>query len=76
MSRRHVKEFRPDEALSLISADRDGKSLHCPSCGNATVDRSPPRSGLGERSGRVELACAACGRLVTYIDRDETTSYH
>ena len=33
MGRRHVKEFRPDEALSLISADREGKVLRCPSCG-------------------------------------------
>jgi len=76
MSRRHVKEFRPDEALSLISADREGKSLPCPSCGNATVDRSPPRPTSGEQVGRVRLACAACGRLVTYIDRDQTPRLH
>ncbi len=72
MSRRHVKEFRPDEALSLISADREGKSLSCPSCGNAAVDRSPPRCLNGEHVGRVHLACAGCGRVVAYIDRDQT----
>ncbi len=76
MSRRHVKEFRPDEALSLISADREGKSLPCPSCGNVTVDRSPPRSLTGEPVGRIQLACGGCGRLVTYIDRDQTTPRH
>ena len=38
MGRRHVKEFRPDEALGLISADREGKLPPCPSCGAATVD--------------------------------------
>lgn len=76
MSRRHVKEFRPDEVLSLISADREGKSLPCPSCGNATVERTPSRPDPGEHSGRVQLTCAGCGRLVTYIDRDPTTPPH
>ena len=70
MGRRHVKEFRPDEALGLISADREGKVLPCPSCGAATVGRSParPEDGLPV-AGRVTLTCSACGRVVTYIDR-------
>lgn len=76
MSRRQTKEFRPDEALSLISADRAGKSLPCPSCGNATLDRTPPRTRAPEFVGRVQLTCGACGRLVTYIDRDPTASAH
>ena len=70
MSRRHVKEFRPDEAVSLIIADREGKSLRCPSCGGGTVLRTPCRLGEGPPvAGRVSLECPACGRLVAYIDR-------
>lgn len=70
MTRRHANEFRPAEALKLISADREGKSLHCPCCGNATVDRTPPRTSERAAACRVQLACAGCGRLVAYIDRD------
>ncbi len=74
MSRRHVKEFRPDEALGLISADREGKALPCPSCGAATVTRSPARPGHGHPvEGRVTLTCGTCGRVVTYIDRGSVT---
>lgn len=70
MSRRHIKEFRPDEALGLICADREGKVLSCPSCGAAAVTRSPTRPGDGPPvEGRVTLCCSACSRLVTYIDR-------
>lgn len=70
MGRRHVKEFRPDEALSLISADREGKPLRCPSCGSEAVERDPPRaSATTSATGRVQLACSACGRLVAYVDR-------
>lgn len=72
MGRRHVKEFRPDEALSLISADREGKTLRCPSCGSESVERTPPRPGPGiPTPGRVGLLCGACGRVVSYIDRAE-----
>jgi hypothetical protein len=74
MGRRHVKEFRPDEALSLISADREGKQLRCPSCGSDTVERDPPRPSDGaETPGRVQLLCDGCGRLVAYIDRSVST---
>jgi len=69
MSRRHVKEFRPEEALGLISADRAGEPLQCPCCGASAVRRIPRRSGESHPGGRVTLTCSACGRLVTYIDR-------
>lgn len=73
MGRRHVKEFRPDEALSLISADREGKLLRCPTCGSESVERDPPRaSGSDSATGRVQLACSGCGRLVAYVDRAAT----
>lgn len=72
MGRRHVKEFRPDEALSLISADRETKTLCCPSCGSDAIERTPGRSQTSlPGTGRVVLACGACGRLVSYIDRIE-----
>lgn len=74
MSRRHVKEFRPDEALSLIIADREGKSLRCPSCGGGML-RTPSRPEDGPPvAGRVSLNCAGCGRIVAYIDRTEATA--
>jgi hypothetical protein len=70
VGRRHVKEYRPDEALSLISADREGKTLPCPCCGTPAVDRSPhrPCDGL-PIAGPVTLTCVGCGRVVSYIDR-------
>lgn len=73
VSRRHVKEFRPDEALSLISADRDGKPLRCPSCGAESVTRTPARDASQAGGARVHLGCQGCGRLVSYIDRAATT---
>ena len=69
MGRRHVKEYRPDEALSLISADREGKALHCPSCGSDAVTRRPARNPVEGPQGRIQLTCGACTRLVAYIDR-------
>lgn len=73
VTRRHPKEFRPDEALSLISADRNGKSVPCPSCGSDTVERIPARKGDHPSGGRVHLGCENCGRVVDYIDRAATT---
>jgi hypothetical protein len=70
MGRRHVKEFRPDEALSLISADRAGKTVICPCCGADAMARSPVRGCVGDLAlGPVTLTCAGCGRVVSYIDR-------
>ena len=70
MSRRHVKEFRPDEALGLISADREGKVVNCPGCGAAAMERSPVRDHDEHHAAApVTLTCHACGRVVTYVDR-------
>ncbi len=70
MGRRHVKEYRPDEALALISADREGRAILCPSCGSEAMERTPCRQPEGEPNlGRVVLTCGKCGRLVAYIDR-------
>lgn len=73
MGRRHVKEFRPDQALSLISADRNGEALQCPCCGAVAVARSPTRPEDGHQvAGPVTLTCSTCGRIVSYIDRGNT----
>ncbi len=70
MGRRHVKEYRPDEALALISADREGRVIHCPSCGSEAMERTPCRPPEGGATlGRVVLTCGQCARLVAYIDR-------
>ncbi len=68
MSKRQVKEFRPEEALSLIAADRDGGDLACPCCGSDTVERNPPRErDANESPGRIQLACGSCGRHAGYV---------
>lgn len=75
MGRRHVKEYRPDEALSLITADREGKVLRCPCCGSDAVERTPPRPADGLAVlGRVQLLCAGCTRVVAYIDRGQAAA--
>jgi len=75
MSRRHVKEFRPEEALGLISADRAGQVLQCPCCGAGAVRRTPRRlSNQATAAGPVTLTCGTCGRVVTYIDRESGPS--
>jgi len=68
MGRRGVKEYRAQEALALIAADRDGEPLVCPSCGSPKVARTPRRrnsKGPAEPR-RVTLACAECGRQALY----------
>ncbi len=77
MGRRQVKEYRPDEALSLISADREGKPLRCPCCSSETIGRTPDRCSEEPRQpGRVQLCCERCGRLVSYIDRADSGIRH
>lgn len=73
VGRRGVKEYRAGEALSLIAADRDGKTLACPSCGATTIERSPRRSpkGAPEEAGRVTLHCGTCGRSAVYLSRPD-----
>ncbi len=68
MSKRQIKEFRPEEALSLIATDRDGGALACPCCGSPTVERTPPRERDSHESpGRILLACGKCGRQAGYM---------
>ena len=68
MGRKGIKEYRAPEALALISADRDRGDLVCPSCGAATIDRTPRRSSRGN-GGRITLHCTSCDRSAKYILR-------
>jgi len=67
VGRRGVKEFRAAEALALIAADRDHKTLLCPTCGSATIERNPKRGDLS--SGRITLTCKSCSRSAVYLAR-------
>lgn len=67
MGRRTIKEFRAAEALALIAADRDQKTLACPSCGAASIARTPPRGAPDEQVGRITLHCDGCGRTAVYL---------
>lgn len=68
MGRRGVKEYRAQEALALISTDREGGRLVCPSCGSSKVARTPRRRAVrkGRAERRVTLACGDCGRQALY----------
>ena len=57
--------YNPAQALQLISNDRNGVPLSCPTCAgkierDPTVTPPPPRS-------HVTLRCAKCGRVARYI---------
>lgn len=69
MGRRGIKEYKPQEALALIAADRDEESLECPSCGSEKVARHPRRNnvdGVFDKPRRITLACEDCGRQAVY----------
>ncbi len=68
MGRKGIKEYRAPEALALISADRERADLVCPSCGAATIERTPKRSSKGGQ-GRITLHCTSCDRNAKYILR-------
>ena len=76
MGRRGTKEYRAPEALILIAADRDHKSLVCPSCSSPDVERHPPRDADDHPQGKITLHCAACGRNAVYIDRATDRAIH
>ena len=76
MGRRGTKEYRPPEALALISADRDHEPLFCPSCRTRTIERVPrrrnggrvtPRSSVELNAERISLTCRTCGRHAYYV---------
>ncbi len=79
MGRRGAKEFRADEALQLILADRDHEELACPSCGSEDIRRTPRRrvsSAQWDRHRQVTLQCNSCGRRAVYVPRNVTQPSH
>jgi predicted RNA-binding Zn-ribbon protein involved in translation (DUF1610 family) len=79
VGRRGIKEYRAPEALQLILADRDRERLACPSCGHATIERTPRRRMLSPRQSEyrhVTLRCAKCGRQAVYVPRNVTQPSH
>ena len=57
--------YNPAQALQLISHDRTGSPLSCPSCSGQIV-RDPQQVPPPPRS-HVTLRCAKCGRVAKYI---------
>jgi hypothetical protein len=57
--------YNPAQALNLISNDRSGSPLSCPSC-SGPIERSPGEFPPPPRS-HVTLKCSACGRVARYI---------
>jgi hypothetical protein len=57
--------YNPAQALQLISSDRSGAPLSCPSCSGEIV-RDPAPNPPPPRS-HVTLRCSNCGRIARYI---------
>ncbi len=57
--------FNPAQALNLISNDRTGSPLSCPSCSGA-IDRTPDIVPPPPHS-HVTLRCRKCGRVAHYV---------
>lgn len=57
--------YNPAQALHLISSDRSGVPLSCPSCSGAIV-RDPAVFPPPPRA-QVTLKCGGCGRTARYI---------
>jgi len=57
--------YNPAQALNLISNDRTGSPLSCPSC-SGVIERTPNQVPPPPRS-HVTLQCSQCGRVARYI---------
>lgn len=57
--------YNPAQALNLISRDRTGSPLSCPSC-SGSIERSPGLMPPPPQS-HVTLRCTRCGRFARYI---------
>ncbi len=58
--------YNPAQALYLISRDRTGTPLSCPSCGAGTIERDPGQFPPLPAS-HVTLRCSNCGRTARYV---------
>ena len=57
--------YNPAQALNLISHDRTGSQLSCPSC-SGPIERFPREAPPPPRA-HVTLKCRQCGRVARYI---------
>jgi hypothetical protein len=57
--------YNPAQALQLISSDRAGEPLSCPTCAGR-IERDPRLAPPPPRS-HVTLRCSSCGRIARYI---------
>ena len=57
--------YNPAQALNLISNDRTGAPLSCPSCAGS-IERDP-RSFPPAPRAHVTLTCTSCGRIAKYV---------
>jgi hypothetical protein len=57
--------YNPAQALHLISHDRTGSPLSCPSCAGS-IERDPAMSPPLPRA-HITLRCVTCGRFARYI---------
>jgi hypothetical protein len=57
--------YNPAQALHLITNDRTGSSLSCPSC-SGSIERGPRVLPPPPRA-HVTLRCTTCGRFARYI---------
>ena len=57
--------YNPAQALHLISNDRSGAPLSCPSCAGR-IERSPTHTPPPPQA-HVTLKCTSCGRVARYI---------
>ena len=58
-------QYNPAQVLNLISSDRSGTPLSCPSC-SGSIERTPTDIPPASRA-QVTLRCSNCGRLARYI---------
>ena len=57
--------YNPAQALFLISNDRSGSPLSCPSC-SGSIERDP-REVPPPQFAHVTLRCKSCGRTAHYV---------
>jgi hypothetical protein len=57
--------YNPAQALHLITSDRAGTPLSCPSC-SGPIERDPSQMPPLPRA-HVTLRCTSCGRFAKYI---------
>ena len=65
MRKPRPNSYNPAQALHLISSDRAGGALSCPSC-SGKIKRDPVKCPPPPLS-HVTLTCTNCGRFARYI---------